>query len=252
MTLEIITSDTLAPLRHGFFTRLGGASSGIFSGLNCGTGSSDQSEAVAMNRARVQDAMGGGDTPLVGVHQIHSADVVHTTGALAERPKADGIVTRTPGVTLSVLTADCQPVLFADPKNHVIGAAHAGWRGTLAGILENTVDAMVNLGAERSNIRAVIGPCISQDAYEVGQEFYDEVVGQDPDDSCFFETGVSEGKYQFDLTGLGLKKLNATGIKQAEWVNHCTYKDPKRFYSYRRSVHENQADYGRLISCIRL
>jgi YfiH family protein len=252
MTLEIITSDTLAPCRHGFFTRLGGASSGIFSGLNCGTGSSDQSEAVAMNRTRVHDAMGGGDIPLMGVHQIHSADVVHTTGALGDRPKADGIVTRTPGVTLSILTADCQPVLFADRTNHVIGAAHAGWRGTLAGVLENTVSAMVNLGAERTKIRAVIGPCISQSAYEVGQEFYDEVIAHDPEADTFFTPGVRVGKYQFDLAGLGLKKLYASGIEHAEWVNHCTYQDPKRFYSYRRSVHEKHADYGRLISCIRL
>jgi len=252
MTLEIITSDALAPLRHGFFTRLGGASSGIFSGLNCGTGSSDQSEAVALNRTRVQDAMGGVDIPLIGVHQIHSATVVTATEPFVERPKADGIVTNVPGLTLSILTADCQPVLFADRRNHVIGAAHAGWRGTVAGILENTVDAMVDLGAERDEIVAIIGPCISQAAYEVGQEFFDDVIASDPSLDRFFKAGDRAGKYQFDLAGFGVMKLEHSGVDHAEWINHCTYSDPKRFYSYRRSVHEKQADYGRLISCIRL
>lgn len=252
MTLEIITSDALAPLRHGFFTRLGGASSGIFEGLNCGTGSSDQSEVVAINRTRVQDAMGGADVPLVSVYQVHSPDVVTVDAPLSDKPKADAVVTNVAGLTLSILTADCQPVLFADHDNHVIGAAHAGWRGALSGILENTIAAMVDLGADRSKITAVIGPCISQDAYEVGQEFFDAITDQDAAYKRFFTNGVSSDKYQFDLAGFGLHRLRSAGIAHAEWVRHCTYSDPKRFYSYRRSVHQGHADYGRLISCIRL
>jgi polyphenol oxidase len=170
MTLEILTSDSLSPTRHGFFTRRGGASSGVFTGLNCGTGSSDQSEIVGINRGRVADAMGVAPDHLVGVHQVHSATVVRVTGPLDPKPRADAMVTDQPGIALSVLTADCQPVLFADAEAGVIGAAHAGWRGALDGILENTVEAMVELGAQRERIAAVIGPSISQRAYEVGPE----------------------------------------------------------------------------------
>lgn len=251
MTLEILTSDLLSPVHHGFFTRKGGASSGIFEGLNCGLGSSDQREAVQLNRARVAEAMGVAPENLIGVHQVHSADVATITQASKERPQADALVTNQPGLALAILTADCQPVLFSDPDAGVIGAAHAGWRGALDGVLEATVDAMVALGGRRENIRAVIGPTISQPAYEVGPEFFDSFMSRDPAHEQYFIQGEGD-RMLFDLPALGLAKLRAAGIKQAVWSNHCTYSDAERFYSFRRTTHAKEADYGRLISCIRL
>lgn len=251
MTLEIITSDTLAPLRHGFFTRRGGASSGVFAGLNCGSGSSDQSEIVAINRARVAEAMDVAPENLLGVHQVHSADVVTATQATSDKPKADALVTKTKGLALSVLTADCQPVLFADAKAGVIGAAHAGWRGALDGVLDATLDAMEALGAQRADITAVIGPAISQRAYEVGPEFLDAFLAEDPDNARFFAQGAGD-KMHFDLTGFGTARLRGAGVGHAEWTRHCTYSDPDRFYSYRRTTHAKEADYGRLIAAITL
>ena len=251
MTLEIITSDALVPLRHGFFTRRGGASSGVFEGLNCGTGSTDQHAAVAINRARVSDAMGVTPDALIGVHQIHSADVVTVNGPDTTRPKADALVTATRGIALSVLIADCQPVLFADHTAGVIGAAHAGWKGALGGVLEATLDAMEALGAARKNIDAVIGPCISQTAYEVDEAFFEDFIAEDADFSRFFAQGA-QGKYQFDLPALGLYRLRSAGVRSATWTRHCTYSDPARFYSYRRTTHAKEADYGRLIAAITL
>lgn len=251
MTLEILTSELLNSVHHGFFTRRGGASSGIFEGLNCGLGSSDQQEAVTLNRARVAEAMNVPAAALVGVHQIHSPDVAVITGPTADRPRADAMVTKTPGVALGILTADCQPVLFADPKAGVIGAAHAGWRGALDGILAATLDAMEDLGADRRNTYAVIGPSISKRAYEVGPEFHADFLQKDPDNSRFFSPG-HEGRYQFDLPGLGLHLLRQAGVGRAEWTGHCTYSDEELFYSYRRTTHAGEADYGRLISCITL
>ena len=251
MTLEILTSELLNTVHHGFFTRRGGASSGIFQGLNCGVGSSDQKEVVTLNRARVAEAMNVAPTALVGVHQVHSPDVAVITGATEARPRADAMVTKTPGLALGILTADCQPVLFADAEAGVIGAAHAGWRGALDGVLEATVAAMEDLGADRANISAVIGPSISQRAYEVGPEFFEDFLQKDPDHSRFFANG-REGRYQFDLPGLGLHLLRQAGVGQAEWTRHCTYSDAELFYSYRRTTHAGEADYGRLISCITL
>ncbi|MFU8863676.1 MAG: peptidoglycan editing factor PgeF [Rhodobacterales bacterium] len=251
MTLEILTSDALTPLRHGFFTRRGGASSGVFQGLNCGPGSSDQSEIVAINRGRVAQAMQTEPEHLITVHQVHSATVAHVTGPLAEKPRADAIVTATPGLALSVLTADCQPVLFADMETGVIGAAHAGWRGALDGVLEATVEAMEGLGANRADIHAVIGPTISQRAYEVGPEFLAEFVSDDPETARFFAQGNGD-RMLFDLPGFGLHRLRSAGVGHAEWTRHCTYSDPERFFSYRRSTHAGEADYGRLIASIRL
>lgn len=251
MTLEILTSDSLSPLRHGFFTRNGGASSGVFSGLNCGPGSSDQSDVVAINRARVAEAMQVAPDKLVAVHQVHSSDVVTVTGPLPDKPTADALVTATPGLALSVLTADCQPVLFADAGAGVIGAAHAGWRGALDGVLEATLDAMESLGATRRNTVAVIGPSISQRAYEVGPEFLEDFLADDPNNARFFANGDGD-RLHFDLPAFGLHRLRGAGIGQAEWTRHCTYSDPDRFYSYRRSTHARDADYGRLISVIRL
>ena len=250
MTLEILTSDAL-PLKHGFFTRRGGASSGVFAGLNCGQGSSDQSEIVAINRARVADAMGVAPNHLLGVHQIHSATAVPVTETYAEKPRADALVTATPGLALSVLSADCQPVLFADAEAGVIGAAHAGWRGALEGVLHATVDAMETLGAKRENIAAVIGPSISQRAYEVGPEFMDSFIAEDPDYARYFINGEGD-RMLFDLPGFGLNRLRAAGVGHAEWTRHCTFSDSERFYSYRRTTHAKEADYGRLIAAITL
>lgn len=253
MTLEILTSDTLAPLRHGFFSRRGGASSGVYSGLNCGAGSGDQSEVVAINRTRVAQALDLPTEALLGAHQVHSAAVfaVGPERSIPAGTRADALVTAEPGVALSVLTADCMPILLADPQSGVIGAIHAGWRGGLAGVIEATLDAMEALGAARAETAAVIGPCISQRAYEVGPEFLDTFLAEDPDLDRFFANGQGD-RYLFDLPGFGLYRLRAAGIGHAEWTRHCTYSDPDLFYSYRRSVHEGQADYGRLISAIRL
>lgn len=249
--LEILTSDALTPVCHGFFTRKGGASSGIFRGLNCGPGSSDIAEVVAINRTRVAEAMGLSAEQLVTVDQVHSATVLHVVGPLANRPRADGLVTATPGVALAVLTADCQPVLFSDPLAGVIGAAHAGWRGARDGVLEATLDAMERLGAARSQITAVIGPCISQAAYEVGPEFLDGFLDDGPENGRFFAAGQGD-RVLFDLPAYGLHRLREAGVGHAEWTRHCTYRDPERFYSFRRTTHAGEADYGRLISAIRI
>ncbi|MES2145536.1 MAG: peptidoglycan editing factor PgeF [Pseudomonadota bacterium] len=249
--LEILTSPAL-PVKHGFFTRKGGASSGIFAGLNCGPGSSDQSEIVAINRGRVADVLGVPRDHLLTLKQVHSARVATVTGPFsASPPDADALVTAVPGLALAVLTADCQPVLFADPVAGVIGAAHAGWRGAASGVLEATLEAMERLGAIRANISAVIGPTISQRAYEVGPEFYDSFVDESVSNAQFFING-SKDRYLFDLPGFGLRRLRDAAVGSAEWTGHCTYSDPARFYSYRRSVHAGEADYGRLISVIRL
>ncbi|MEY8096015.1 peptidoglycan editing factor PgeF [Falsihalocynthiibacter sp. S25ZX9] len=251
MTLEILTADSLTPFRHGFFTRKGGASSGIFSGLNCGFGSSDQSEAVHVNRDRVAQAMQVAPNHLCGVHQVHSAKVHVAKGPDEPAVQADAIVTATPNLALAILTADCQPVLFADSSAGVIGAAHAGWKGAMNGVLEATLDAMEALGAARENTTAVIGPSISQAAYEVGPEFFDTLILHDDSLSRFFGGGVGD-RMHFDLPSYGLHILRTAGIGFAEYTNHCTYSDSERFFSYRRSVHKKEADYGRLISCIRL
>ncbi|QFQ86447.1 peptidoglycan editing factor PgeF [Paracoccus kondratievae] len=251
-TLEILTHPLLTSARHGFFTRRGGASSGVFSGLNCGYGSGDQAEIVTINRGRVAEAMGVPAGRLATVHQVHSPDVVVLRDgddpAEIAKIRADGIVTNQPGVALAVLTADCQPILLADPEAGVIGAVHAGWRGALSGVIESTVGAMNDLGAR--HIRAVVGPSISQRAYEVGEDFMDEFLAEDPGYHRFFAGGAN-GRPMFDLPSFGLMRLREAGV-EAEWTGHCTYSDPERFYSYRRSTHRNEADYGRLISAIAL
>lgn len=249
--LEIITTPVLTPLKHGFFTRKGGASSGIFAGLNCGVGSSDQSEIVAINRGRVADAMDVVSDDLTTIWQVHSANAVHVAAPITgDRPKADGMVTKTPGIALGVLSADCQPVLFADKDAGVIGAAHAGWRGALGGVLEATIDAMIELGARREAIQAVIGPCLSRRNYEVGPEFFADFVKKDPKFDQFFIDGEGDRK-KFDLPSFGLHRLRAAGVT-ASWTGHCTYDDEERFYSYRRTTHRGEVDYGRLISTIRM
>ncbi|MEA5163301.1 peptidoglycan editing factor PgeF [Cereibacter johrii] len=249
--MELITADALAPFRHGFFTRKGGASSGVFAGLNCGPGSSDLAEVVTINRARVAEAMGVAADRLITVTQVHSPDVLTVTGPLADRPRADALVTAVPGIAIAVLTADCQPVLMADAEAGVVAAAHAGWRGTKAGVLEATLAAMEALGADRARVAAVIGPTISQAAYEVGPEFVEKFLDEDPEAARFFAQGPGD-RALFDLPAFGLARLRAAGVGQAEWTRHCTYRDPERFFSYRRTTHAGEADYGRLISAIRL
>lgn len=252
MSLKRLTSPLLSPINHGFYTRRGGASSGIFEGLNCGTGSSDQAEIVQINRRRVAEDMGGNLTDLVTVYQTHSATALTITSAKNPKIPADAMVCATPNITLAVLTADCQPVLFADPKAKIIGAAHSGWRGALEGVLDATIEAMERLGARRENIVGVIGPCISQPAYEVGQDFIERFIEASPDNQQFFSNAKTHEKYLFNLPGYGLFRLRKAGVKAAEWTQHCTYSDAQRFFSYRRATHAQQADYGRLISTIRL
>lgn len=250
-TLEILKSPLLSGISHGFFTRRGGASSGIYQGLNCGFGSQDQRAVVALNRARVAEAMGVAPEALVGVNQVHSADVA-VVDAVPEAPvTADAVVTTVPGLLLTVLTADCQPVLFADREAGVIGAAHAGWKGALSGVLEATLAAMEGLGARREQTVAIIGPCISQRVYEVGEEFMDNFLMEDEAYGRFFSGGPGR-KPVFDLPSFGLHRLREAGVGEAEWIGRCTYSDPGKFYSYRRATHRGEADYGRLISAIRL
>jgi polyphenol oxidase len=248
--LEVISSPSL-DVPHGFFTRKGGASSGIFAGLNCGSGSTDIAEVVQINRERVAEAMGVPHDHLVTVHQVHSADVIAVDDPLGDRPRVDAMVSRTPGILLGILTADCQPVLFHDATAGVIGAAHAGWRGVKDGVLEATVAAMEKLGARRDAIHAVIGPCISQSAYEVGPEFRAGFLADDPANARFFANGDGD-RALFDLPAFGLARLNAAGVGHAEWTGHCTYRDAERFFSFRRTTHLGEADYGRLMSAIRL
>ena len=250
MTLEILTADALAPLRHGFFTRRGGASSGVFAGLNCGAGSSDQAEAVRVNRARVAEALEVAPEALITPRQTHSPDVAVIDDVPQARPVADALVTDAPGLALGVLTADCQPILMTDAEAGVIGAVHAGWRGALAGVVEAAVAAMEGRGARRARIAAVIGPTISQQAYEVGPELVERFIDLDRDLSRFFADGDG-GKARLDLPGLGLHLLRAAGVGAALWTRHCTYSEPDRFYSYRRACHDGEADHGRLISAIR-
>jgi len=253
MTLEIITAEELTPFRHGFFTRKGGVSSGIFSGLNCGPGSTDQREAVTINRRLVARVFDAEEPDLSTVHQTHSCDVlvVDGTPTTLPRPKCDAMVSRSKGALLGILTADCQPVLFADTEAGVIGAAHAGWKGALGGVLEATVEAMVKQGANRGAIKAVIGPSISQTAYEVGPEFFDHFIADDTDNSRFFANGKGD-RMMFDLPGYGLQRLRRAGVGSACWSGHCTFSDAARFYSFRRTTHAGEADYGRLISVIGL
>lgn len=247
---EPLIAPLLAPVRHGFFTRIGGVSTDVYAQLNCGRGSSDRRDAVETNRARVACAMGVAPERLATVHQTHSDRVVTLRAgddpATACAVDADALVTDAPGVAIAVLTADCQPVLLADRAAGVIGAAHAGWKGALGGVLDAAVAAMRALGAQE--IRAVVGPCISQRAYEVGEDFLNRFLVEDESNSRFFSGGPN-GRPMFDLPGYGLSRLRALGV-EAQWCGHCTYSDPARFYSYRRATHRGEADYGRLISAI--
>ncbi|WP_372425351.1 peptidoglycan editing factor PgeF [Salinarimonas chemoclinalis] len=253
----LITSDALDAgngVRHAFFTRDGGVSQGLYASLNGGLGSADAREAVLANRARMAERLGVAPDALVSVHQVHSPDVVVVEGPIAPdaRPKADAMVTDRPGLALAILTADCGPILFADAEAGVIGAAHAGWRGALAGIAEATVEAMERLGARRGRIVAVLGPTIGQGAYEVGAELRRAAVADDPGADRFFAPGARDEKFQFDLPGYILARLARADIGAARDLRRCTYSDEARFYSYRRATHRGEPDYGRLVSAIAL
>ena len=247
MSLTPITSDLLSGMTHGFFTREGGVSEGIYGSLNAGQGSGDQADAVTENRRRIAEYLGVG--ALVSLHQVHSPDVVVVTEPFHDRPKADAMVTVTPGLAIGVLSADCTPVLFCDREAGVVGAAHAGWKGALHGVLEATLDTMVAQGATRRNIEAAVGPVISQRAYEVGPEFVERFVDEDCENARFFAGGQGD-RSMFDLPGFCLHRLREAGVKEAAWTGHCTYSDEKRFFSYRRCCHRSEPDYGRLVAAI--
>ena len=237
-------------IRHGFFTRSGGISGGIYSGLNTGTGSNDDKSHVAENRRRVAEWLGVTPQNLLSVWQIHSPDVVTVREPFAgERPKADAMVTDRRGIAVSASSADCGPILFADPEAAVIGAAHAGWKGAFSGVLENTVAAMEALGARRDRIVAVLGPSISPANYEVGPEFVDRFIGTDPENGRYFMPSQKAGHAMFDLNAYTVDRLRAAGV-QAHALNRCTYAEEDLFFSYRRTTHRGEPDYGRLISSI--
>jgi len=239
---------------HGFFTRLGGVSDGIYASLNCGPGSRDEPANVTENRARVAGLLGAAPGALLTAYQRHTntAVVAEAPWAKDKIPEADAIVTRVPGLAIGILTADCAPVLFCDAEARVIGATHAGWRGALSGIIEATVDAMTGLGAERQRISAVVGPAISQGAYEVGQDYQERFMAEDPDSAAFFVTDEGSGEPHFDLTGYVAERLARAGVGEIVDLGLCTYYDETRLFSYRRSQHHREEDYGRQISAILL
>ncbi|MCD0421910.1 MAG: peptidoglycan editing factor PgeF [Rhodopseudomonas sp.] len=250
----IITSPLLgaAPgLRHAFFTREGGVSEGIYAGLNAGVGSNDDPAKVAENRRRMAEALGVAPEHFLTVHQVHSPDVAvaETPWDAANRPKADAIVTRTPGLAIGASAADCGPILFADPAARVIGAAHAGWKGALTGVLESTLAAMERLGADRSRVIAAIGPLIRQPSYEVGDEFVARFTAVDPAYAAFFAAAGRPGHAQFDLGGFIRMRLETAGVGMIDDLGLDTYPD-ERFFSYRRTTHRSEPDYGRHVHAI--
>ena len=252
----MIESEALrdSRLSHGFFTRGGGHSTGIFASLNCGLGSGDDPEVVAMNRAVVERALGVDGGQLVTAFQVHSAEVavVYKPWLPDARPKVDGLVTKTKGLALGVLTADCGPVLFADADAGVVGACHAGWKGAVTGVADSTVAAMEQLGAKRDRIVAVLGPTISKAAYEVGPEFPAPFLNQNGDNVRFFSASVKPGHFMFDLPAYLMQRLRGLGLKATYDMGLCTYSDEARFFSYRRATHRGEKDYGRLVSAIAL
>jgi YfiH family protein len=248
--VEVIRAVSLGEFPHGFLGRRGGISTGELAGLNVGYGSHDDREAIAGNR-RLAIAALLPEAELATVHQIHSAEAVHVQKAWPQdqRPRADAMVTDTPNLLLGILTADCAPVLFADHRAVVVGAAHAGWRGALAGVTDATIAAMERLGARRENIHAAVGPCIGQPSYEVDEAFRARFIEHDPDNARFFVPGAA-GKPHFELEAYVVHRLLAVGIDEVEALNLDTYSDADRFYSYRRSTHRGESDYGRQLSAI--
>ncbi|WP_164118638.1 peptidoglycan editing factor PgeF [Sphingorhabdus sp. Alg239-R122] len=247
---EILRSDMLGDVPHGFLGRSGGVSEGIYAGLNVGLGSDDGRDAIMENRRIARDAVLPG-AELVMMHQVHSPDAVTVTEAIPvdARPHADAMVTNRPGLLLGILTADCVPVLFHDTKAGVAGAAHAGWKGALGGVTDSTLDAMEKLGANRANIACAIGPCIAQKSYEVDEGFMRRFIEADVINERFFGAG-KPGHYQFDIEGYVAARLAAAGVTRVDLLGQDTYSQPDRFYSYRRSCHKNEPGYGRQVSLI--
>jgi YfiH family protein len=252
--LQAKSLSGLPGIRHGFFTRAGGVSDGIYESLNGGVGSEDSPANVAENRARMAKHLGVAPDRFLTCYQIHSPEVVvaETPWPSSERPRADAIVTRTPHLAIGISTADCGPVLLADPEARVIGAAHAGWRGALTGVIEQTVAAMEKLGARRGRIVAAAGPMIRQPNYEVGQDLIDRFVAVDPNTIRFFKPAQRPGHSMFDLAGYLVSRLRRAEIAEIEDLGFCTYADPAQFYSYRRTTHRAEPDYGRHINAIAL
>ena len=252
MSLDVTCARALALVPHGFLGRRGGVSTGVCAGLNVGLGSADDPAAVAENRRRAAEAVVSGAL-LLGMYQVHGAGVVTATRPWtdAERPHADALVTDRPGLLLGILTADCAPVLFADVQAGVVGAAHAGWKGALAGVTDATLAAMEALGADRSRIAAAIGPCIARASYEVDDGFRDRFTHADPANDRFFSDS-RPGHVRFDLEAYVAHRLAAAGVTRVEALGLDTYTDPDRFYSFRRATHRAERDYGRQISLIGL
>ena len=256
----MITAETsgllrgIEGVRHAFFTRSGGVSTDVYSSLNCGLGSRDDSSNVMENRHRAAAFLDRPASSLRTLSQVHGTRVV-TVGketGIADRSLADGMVTNIRGSLLGILTADCAPLLFVDPDNDVIGAAHAGWRGALDGIVESTVEAMVSLGARRGSILAAIGPCITQGSYQVGEEFRDRFVAENAENGTFFLADNEEAKFLFDLPEFLISRLKTAEVGQYEWIPRCTYSEKDRFFSYRRMCHQGETDCGRGLSAIGL
>ena len=257
MLPDMLRSDALADrncIQHGFFTRVGGVSAGLYDSLNCGYGSSDAPENVTENRVRAKFVLGHRTGDLLTCNQIHSAEVisVDTPWKQDSAPEVDGMVTTRSGIVLGILTADCAPILFADPENRVIAAAHAGWKGALRGITDRTIAMMLSSGAEREKIIAAVGPAISQDSYEVDAPFRARFAAADPATKTFFIRGKKGGKFQFDLTAYIAARLEQAKITQISTSGRDTYSEEACFFSYRRSVHKGEPDYGRALSMIAL
>ena len=245
------TLESCDGIRHGFFTRQGGVSKGVYGSLNCGLGSGDDAENVRRNRALVAETLGVPHERLLTLYQIHSATAVIVDQRWnSDVAEADALVTRTPGLAIGALTADCAPVLFCDPEARVIAAAHAGWRGALLGIVEATVASMEELSAKPERMVAVIGPTISQRAYEVGSDYVERFLAEEPESSSFFMTDDSSGEPHFDLAGYVAERLARAGVGTVSDLGLCTYCDETRLFSYRRSQHHGEEDSGRQISAI--
>jgi len=244
----------LPGIAHAFFTREGGVSAGIYTSLNTGIGSRDQRENVLENRRRAAEHLGFAAENLATPYQVHGREhvAVETCWAPGKGPKADALVSKTPGILLGVGAADCGPVLFADPVAKVVGAAHAGWKGALSGVLESALEGMARMGARPKNIVAVLGPTISAQAYEVGPEFVTRFTDASADSRRFFRPSEREGHTYFNLPDYILDRLKRAGISQAYSVGFCTYSDEGRFFSYRRATHRGEPDYGRNLSAIGL
>jgi len=252
--LTIGRFNDLSRIRHAFFTRQGGVSTGIYASLNCGPGSRDERASVLENRHRALAALDLPEGRLATVHQVHSAEAVAVTDPwpIGEAPRADALVTTRPGLALGVLTADCAPVLLADAKAGVVGAAHGGWRGALTGVLEAVVDEMEGLGARRRHIAAGIGPCIGKRAYEVGPEFPQPFLDQDEANGDFFVAAPRAGHFLFDLRGYAARRLARLGLADVQTLPCDTCGEEARFFSHRRARHRGQSDYGRMLSAIYL